>query len=338
MSAAVFPSLRRSFPAARIDLLTSENARPIADLLAAAGWVDTVWRMPLLGRTAAAYRRTAGEFRRQQYDAAVDLRGDARNVMLMWLAGATTRVGMAGGGLTYLLTDVVDMGGIRHQAEQVAELVRRLGVEVVEPWPRLPVPAENMAAAGRWLAGQGIAADRPLCAFHLGAFYPAKVWPLGRFAEVAHRLGRKAGAQIVVVGGPDEAAAGRELAEQAGRAGVTVAVSAGQTSLPVTAAILARCAAFLGNDSGPAHLAAAVGCPAIVLFGPSDPDQYRPLGPRVVIMRPRSACAPACDKACARPASHCMLDHTVDAVASAAESLVRQWAPRGAAATEAAGR
>ena len=106
-----------------------------------------------------------------------------------------------------------------------------------------------------------------------------------------------------------------------------------KTSLLLTAAITARSDVFIGTDSGPAHMAAYVGTPVVVLFGPADPNKYRPLSPRVIVMQPHAACDPRCDKTCARPATHCMLDHTVEAVVAAAQNLLDQTA---AAATHAA--
>jgi heptosyltransferase-2 len=321
MSSAIFPSLRRQFPNAQIDLLTSENARPIAELFVAEKWLDNIWRMPLLGRGLTAYWRLGAQFRRQRYDAAIDLRGDLRNVLLMWLARAPIRLGLSGSGLTYLLTQAVDIPPDRHQAEESAELIRRLGVENPDPWPRLPLQPQHLAQADQWLADNGIVRDRPVCAFHLGAFYDVKLWPAQRFAAVAKRLQQSVVAQVVVVGGPPEADLARTFAQAVE---LPVAIAVGKTSLVLTAAIIARCDAFIGTDSGPAHIAACVGCPVVVLFGPANPDKYCPLSPRVVVMRPHTPCDPACDKICARPATHCMLDHTVEAVAAAAETLIRE--------------
>lgn len=325
MSSASFPSLRRQFPTAQIDLLTSENARPIADLFLAEKWLNNVWRMPLLGRGLKSYWRLAADFRKQRYDIGIDLRGDLRNVMLMWFAGIPRRLGLSGSGLSYLLSDVIEVPPQRHQAEESAELVRRAGVQALEPWPRLPLQPEHLADADRWLSENGVSRDRPICAMHLGAFYDVKLWPVQRFADVAQRIHRDRGAQVIVVGGPHEA----DLAATFARSiDFPCAVAVARTSLLLTAAIIARSDLFIGTDSGPAHIAAYVGVPVVVLFGPANPDKYCPLSPRVRVMRPRAACDPMCDKTCARPATHCMLDHTVEAVAAAANQLVDQ---RGAA-------
>ncbi len=130
--------------------------------------------------------------------------------------------------------------------------------------------------------------------------------------------------QLLIVGGPEETQLAETLALEAGPA----MIAAGQTPLAVSAALLSYCGVFIGNDSGPAHLAAVVGCPAVVLFGPANPVMYRPLGPAVKVMTPSRPCDPRCDKACARPRDHCMLEHTVAAVLSEAGRIIRpppQW-------------
>jgi len=320
MCAAIFPSLRKKFPKAQIDLLTSENAAPVADLFVAEGWLNNVWRMPLKGRGLKPYRKLAKDFRKLRYDAGIDLRGDMRNLLLMWLAGIPRRLGLRGSGLSYLATALVELPVDAHQSAESAELVRRLGVEEMEPWPRLPLQASHIAEADRWLAENGVAADRPICAMHLGAFYPVKEWPLERFAAVAKKLHERTGAQIVAIGGPPEAELGKALAAQVR---FPVALAAGRTSLVLTAAIVSRCDVFIGADSGPAHVAAGVGCAVVVLFGPAIVQKYQPRSPRVTVMAPVGQCDPLCDQVCARPVeSRCMMQHNVEAVAAKAEGFI----------------
>lgn len=321
MCAAIFPSLRRRFPAAQIDLLTSENAVPIAKLFVAERWLDGVYTMRLLGRGIMRYWRMAGQLRKVGYDAGIDLRGDLRNAVLMWLAGIPVRLGMRGSGLGYLLTCRADPSPDSHQSQESSTLVRQLGVEQIDEWPRIPLQEEHLRQADDWLAGQGMDRARPLCAFHLGAFYPVKEWPVERFVAVARRLHERLAAQIVVVGGPAEVELGRRFA---GSLDFPVALAVGQTSLVQTAAVISRCDAFLGADSGPAHVAAGVGCGVVVLFGPAPVKKYHPRSPRVIIMKPTTACDPKCETVCAKPQSHCMLDHTVEAVAAAVESLIKE--------------
>jgi lipopolysaccharide heptosyltransferase II len=317
MSSAIFPSIRRAFPHAKVDLLTSDSAKPLAEMFGAAGWIDTVRSLPLMSTGLAPYFRLAREFRRDGYDAAVDLRGDMRNVIMMWLAGIPRRLGLPGTGFNYLLSEQVDLPDPHHQAEEAAALARRLGVDQIDQWPSIPLQPADLEAADRWMREHQLRRDQPICAMHVGAFFPSKIWPLDRFIAVAQRLGRTITAQFLLVGSERETELAREFMAQVSHKTVS---AVGATSLPLTAALLARSSVFIGNDSGPAHVAAGVGCPVVVIFGRGDPQMYRPLSPRVKTMLPSHPCFPGCNKTCTRPAQWCMLDHTADSIAAAAET------------------
>ncbi|HEY8393548.1 MAG TPA: glycosyltransferase family 9 protein [Thermaerobacter sp.] len=120
---------------------------------------------------------------------------------------------------------------------------------------------------------------RPVVAMHAGAdHFPAKRWPPERFAELAERLAARFGASVVLVGGPDDVPLSAEIARRV-RA-VPLLDLTGRLPLLETAAVLERVDLMIGNDSGPLHMAEAVGTPVVGLFGPSDPRNFAPLDPR----------------------------------------------------------
>jgi len=132
-------------------------------------------------------------------------------------------------------------------------------------WPRPEDRAfavRTLSGGGRWL---GIGP---------GAHWPPKIWPPRRFVELVAEL-RSEFHGIVLLGDSTDAAPAREIAAAALLACVDLC---GRTSILEAAAVLGRCACFIGNDSGPGHLAAAVGTPTLTLFGPGDPARYRPWG------------------------------------------------------------
>jgi lipopolysaccharide heptosyltransferase II len=319
MSSSSIRALRERYPDAQIDLITSDAAQQIAELMVDARWINRVRSVPLYSRTLEQYRSIWLEIRKSRYDVAIDLRGDLRNVLLIWLAGIPQRLGLPATGLEYLLSDVADLPEPHHQAEEVAELVRKLDVGEIDPWPRLPLRRQDLETADRWIDEHSLDRSKPIVAFHLGASIQARVWPLDRFVAVARRLRERTGAQLLVVGGKGEIQLAEEFARQV--AG-PVAIAAGRLRLAPAAALLSRCTLLIGNDSGPAHLAAYVGCGVIDLFSTANPACTRPLSPKAIIFKPAHPCDRRCDKTCARPASRCMLDHTVDAVADAAAQFI----------------
>ena len=153
------------------------------------------------------------------------------------------------------------------------------------------LPASFLTGGGKTCAGpeaRELAGER-VVALHPGSGGAAKCWPPGRFAELARRL-RAAGYAPLLVEGPADAE--RVAAVRAALGGAPVPVARG-LAVEALAALLARCAAYVGNDSGVSHLAGLVGCPTLALFGPSDPALWAPVGPRVRALRAPSVGAGA---------------------------------------------
>ena len=104
----------------------------------------------------------------------------------------------------------------------------------------------------------------------------AKRWPLDRFEDLARKLIYELGAQLLLIGGPGDVPLNQQLQDALGAQGDTVINLTGKTSLGELAAQLEQCALFIGNDSSPMHLAAAVNVPVIAIFGPTSPQEYGP--------------------------------------------------------------
>jgi ADP-heptose:LPS heptosyltransferase len=154
-------------------------------------------------------------------------------------------------------------------------------------WPdyRLGVTAADQSAAGAWLEARGIG-RREVIVLQPGAGSAAKAWP--GFAVLARRL-RSASMSVVALAGPADAAAVEALvaAEALDRDAL-----ARDWPLPRIAALFSLARAAVGNDSGPTHLAAAVGCPTVAVFGPTDPDRWAPVGPHVRVVADSARGAP----------------------------------------------
>lgn len=166
----------------------------------------------------------------------------------------------------------------RHVARHLVETLASLGPLPAEcPAFRLGVTTAERAAAGTWLAARGIGPGEAIV-LQPGAGSAAKVWP--GFAALARRL-RHVSMPVVALAGPADAAAVEALVatEALDRDGL-----AQDWPLPRIAALLSLARAAVGNDSGPTHLAAAVGCPTVAVFGPTDPAAWAPVGPRVRVV------------------------------------------------------
>ncbi len=174
--------------------------------------------------------------------------------------------------------------------------VARIFIDSVSSWIRPPVdlsPVEIRPAdpevdfASRWLSVHGCPAGVRMIAVQAGGGSASKRWPVGCFLETARQLLQNRAARLLVVEGPAETGLGGTLAMALPASSVVIA-----SCLPLDrlAAILSLCQAYLGNDSGISHLAAALGLPCVVIFGPTAPDQWAPLGPRVTVLRDATGC------------------------------------------------
>jgi ADP-heptose:LPS heptosyltransferase len=255
LSTGVIDHLMRSHPDARFTIAVGRVAEGVFA------------RMPALDRLIPIEKKRFGlhwlglwaqvAFRR--WDLVVDLRGSA----IAWLLLARRRAVMRGG---------------RRPGHRLLHIAATLGIS---PAPR-PVAWFGPQDAAR--AAALLPPDGPVLALGPTANWVRKVWPADRFLTLARLLtgpgGALEGARIAVLGGPGTQEKDMAAAVLAGLPGAIDLV--GALDLPEAAAVLARCALFVGNDSGLMHLSAATGTPTIGLFGPTSAAEYAPVGARAL--------------------------------------------------------
>ena len=266
----------------------------------------------------AVQRFLAGQ-RRRRYDLAVQLHGGGghSNPFVRALDAALS-VGARDRGAPPLDRDV-PYAVTQHEVLRLLEVVGLVGARTAAVDPVLAVTARDRAAAAAVLPSDG----RPLVALHLGASDPRRRWPPARFAVVADDLAAR-GARVVVVGsGPDDARAARAL-HDAARTPVVDLVD--QLGLPALTGLHADCSLVVANDSGPRHLAAAVGAPTVGVFLAPNALSAGPLTARRarIAVSYRTRC-PVCDEdqrqsRCAHDAS-LVADVEVDEVLQPAREL-----------------
>ncbi len=223
------------------------------------------------------------QLRKQPFDACLIFHhlttwfGALKYAALALASGAARRYGRDNGRGFFLTDRVPDPGfGKLHQTDYWLAIVALLGGHGT-PTPTFQVSAPDQSTAALLLAGH-VNHGQPLVALHPGAgqFAPARKWPPERFAALADALVED-GVQLVLVGGPEEAAL-RQTLQGAMHHAAAVCDLGGRTSLGELAAVLQRCTLFVGNDSGVAHLASSVGTPVVAVFGPTDVHAWGPYG------------------------------------------------------------
>ena len=298
MSLPALADLRAALPNARIRLAVGRWSAEIAK----SARVDEllVWSAPWVGRAEEGAERTgallrkARALRAARLDLAFDLQGDVRALLLLRASGARHRVGYANTGGGYLLTHVVPLDETISWVEQNRRAVRvALGDVPVVPAPDPLASADRDFALGL-LARLGLAERRPLVGVHPSGGRLVKQWDVARWAAVAASLQQRFGASILLTGSEADRALAAALAKALPAPAVDLS---GRLGVRETLAVLARLDLFLSPDTGPMHMAAAVGTPSIAVFGPSDPVRYfsggsGASGTRHVVLRPTLWCSP----------------------------------------------
>jgi len=235
----------------------------------------------------AVLMREARRLRRYEYDAAFVLRPDHWwGAMLAALAGVPWRFGFAVAECQPFLTDMLPppRGHALEASQDLARLaVARLGGSVDASSgqgrayldPGFRTTEEERQRAACWLSRVESGGSGPLIVIHAGAGASLKNWATHRWAAVGRALQARIGARIVLTGGPDE----RDLATSIAADLVDSPLNlAGKTTLGELAAVLERCDLVLGGDSGPLHIAAAVGTPTVRIYGPTNTTFFAPWG------------------------------------------------------------
>jgi heptosyltransferase-2 len=303
MAAPALRALGRGLGDEALDLFALEPLAPLARALFEAREVVAYRRESGLGRLRLR-TRLARRMRPRGYRAAVLLPNSFSSALGAWRAGVPARVGTAMHGRSFLLSArVAPLGEREHQADAYLRVVAaaldgdpdaRDGDELLH----LAGDAREAAAAalrGTGLATEGDGAERFVVLAPGAAYGPAKQWGEESFAEVARALART-GVRTLVAGTRADAPLAERIARLAPDAGVVDLT--GRTDLVALAGVLGLSAGFVGNDSGAAHLAAALGVPTVAVFLSTDPTRTAQRGPRVAILTAGVDCAPCLARTC----------------------------------------
>lgn len=262
----------------------------------------------------AGLRGTLRELRRERYDLVLDFQGLAKSALVARLVRGMRRIAPSyareGSGL-FFRERAGRLDRSRHAVEQAFDTLRYLG---------LKRPEAPLAASDFILPEVARPAGAPLVALAPVSRWATKNWPPEKFSAVVRLLGAAwPGARFLVFGGKDDAAVGAEIAAALpGRAENLC----GKTSIAETLALLTRCDLLIANDTGPVHMAAAVGTRCLVVFGATRPEWTGPwgVGHRVVVAG--LPCQPCVKRECARGDLACLAAVAPEAVRDAAEEML----------------
>jgi lipopolysaccharide heptosyltransferase II len=258
------------------------------------------------------------EIRRRRYDVVLDLQCLLKSALYVVSAGAPVRVGLADGreGATWVLTHRVPVPQQPvHAIERYLALAAAVDARETVRDFTIPLGPEDQAAADQLVAD----VPRPHVVLHPMARWSTKLWEVDRWRVVAASLLAE-GAGVIVTGGPADTAMAAAICDGLHPAPRSVA---GRLSLKQLAALLRAAALVITVDSGPMHIAAALGTPVVALFGPTDPARTGPVGAGRVLRQPLP-CSPCLQRRCQiADTRRCMRDLGVADILDAARDLLR---------------
>ena len=297
MSLPALRVVREQFPRARI---TVAVGKPAAEIIRMSGYSDATIEVDRVALrdgfkplSILKVFRVAKDVRLRQFDFVIDLHSFAETNLLGFFSGASDRLfsRRRGRSLDFLANfkpapPVEENNRERHQVDRYLDVLRPLSVTEVERVPRLATNLDDDREIDRLLRKSKAEAGAPLVGLFPGAGHESRRWPLARFAQLADSLLRNDAVRPVVFAGPEE----RPLVPQMRSLFPPATVILDQLTIRQLASAQARLSVFVSNDTGPVHIAAAVGVPIVLLLDGRAPDSYIPLSePKRVIYGERIA-------------------------------------------------
>lgn len=321
LATPIFSNLRKAYPNSELHALTGSWSRTILEnnpdinrvLEYNSPYFCRSGHPTSLRKAFQLYR----QLRQQKYDLLIELRGDWRFVMFALLRVTSKRLNRAS-------LQIGNKFGVskfsgKHEAIRNLDVLKQAGIPTPIQNTTFTVKGEDEKWTSDFLTSQKIQVLNPIVAIHPGSPVPQKRWKTERFAELADWLVENKQVQILFVGVKDEIPIINEIQKKMTMESTNIA---GETNISQLASILLRCSIFIGNDSGPMHLAAAVGVQTIGLFGPGDPERFGPVGEKCFTIRKKLDCLSCSGEVCKFGSDECMSKIQVEHVIQCLENNV----------------
>ena len=310
--------LKENYPQSTIDWLVEReafevlNGHPAIDRIIVSG--RKAWQKGLFnGAGCLSVLREAmdllKQIRQSRYDLVVDLQGLLKSGVLVGISRGESKVGMAGareGAGLFLNKSPIPVSYEQHAVDRYLEVAKHMGCSVTSAKGAIPFFESDRQRVNEYIYGNG-SGIKPLIAINPMARWETKLWEPERFASLADRLIEDLACSIVFTGGSKDVPIIDNISEMMKNRPI---ILAGKTSLKELACLYTMCEALVTTDTGPMHIAAAMGCGVIALFGPTDPLRTGPYGQGHEVIRSGIECSPCFKKKCDH--CTCMKDITVE--------------------------
>ncbi len=268
-------ALKAAFPSARIDVAVTA---PWAPLLENHPAVHHIWPYERREEKAARAKniaRLAIKLRKPKYDCVLNFHASPSSAVLAFATGAKTRAIHFHGhkdANRYSTVEILGKGTVKAAIERDMDAIRALGLTIaVGEMPKIYLRDSEIEYAQSLLQKRNL--KKPILALGLGASRPTKIWPLERYADLAERWAEKTGGSVITCSTSAERLLIHRFLKSVQKTSVEVFSDLGIRDLT---AVLSQVQVYAGNDSGPKHLAVAVGTPTVTMIGPENPVEWHP--------------------------------------------------------------
>lgn len=318
LTTPVVAALKQRHPQADVDFLVKKEYH---DLLIGNPHIRRI--IPFDGSRQKGLKgllEIAGELRKEGYTHVIDLHGNLRSRVISALMAGSKTLRYDKQALKRRLLLLGFKVQTKHTVDAYLSALKPIGINVgagLKPAPAIYLSEDEEKEALLFLERNGIPEGSIIIGINPGARWQTKRWLDEGFVELGKKVVTELGAKVLVFGGPDEVELSERVGDGIGRDAFSIA---GRIGLREAAALMKRCSVFVTNDSGPMHIAAAVGTPVVAIFGPTVRGfGFSPLGKSVVVER-EIKCRPCSlhgSERCPRGHFECMKDVTVDDVMEA---------------------
>ncbi len=315
LSTPLLPLLRKQYPDAKITFLVNPGTSAV---LQDNPYLDEVWVLPQ--KSWWTQLRFIQRLRKAKFDTVIDLTDGDRSAFLSRLSGAVTRLGYnrerrwRGRLYSQVLPSAY---GSMHMVEYHQQALEALGITESVGKPEIYLKSVITEPKEEEF-GEVFSQGQPLVLLHPTARYTFKAWPIERFAALADWLSEQ-GMNVGIIGSPKEIQIGQQIGNLTKHKPISLM---GSTKLSQLIGLMKRSDLIIGNDGGPMHIAAAVGCPVLGLFGPSDPSVWGPRGLSVQVIYKGLDCEECFYPGCSRGEDSCMRQISVKEVCQAAKTML----------------
>lgn len=324
LSTPAIRAARKAFPEAYLAIVVSPNTREIV-----AGNPDLnetiIFDKESKHKGIFQTLRFVMWLREKRFDLALILHSTARVNLLCFLAGIPKRVGYARGKLDFLLTDRLQYTkrlGEKHESEYSLDVLRSIGIDAEISRLSVSITGENENTLRDLFLEHDVSEEDRIIVLHPGASHASKMWPEENFARLGDALIERFKVKIILISGASQSAIGEKVKDLMKNEAISLC---GRTSLGVLAALFKKTALFISNDSGPVHIACAVGTPVISIFSRNEkglsPARWRPLGNKGIFLHKDVGCTKCLAHNC-KKSFLCLRSITVEEVLERSRDLL----------------